>query len=173
MACLMYVFGDYLKVKNHAVVSSLFMMGLVVVSLLVVVFTGNAKDENDEVELFSPNLDILGMLFLILAIVLLTIKLKVIVWFYAVPAVIFGFGYGFYLCLGRRYANCCKVGRSLVSAYNTVQNVSSITGYVISFLIGVIARKTGVSSIFIDLITASVLFTCSIIQAILWKHADK
>lgn len=172
MACLTYVFGDYLRVKNHALVSSVFMMGLVIVSLLVVIFKGNAKDDNDEVELFAPKLEIMGMLFLIIAIGLLMVKVKVTVWFYTIPAVVFGFGYGFYLCLGRRYTNCCKTGRSLVSAYNTVQNVSSLVGYIISFLIGVVSKRTGLSSIVIDLVTAVALFVCSVLQVVMWKRAE-
>lgn len=172
MACLTYVFGDYLRVKNHALVSSVFMMGLVIVSLLVVVFTDNVKDDNDEVELFAPKLEIMGMLMLIIAVLMLMVKVKVSVWLYVVPAVIFGFGYGYYLCLGRRYANCCKVGRSMVSAYNTVQNVSSLVGYIISFLIGIISKRTGLSSIVLDLGTAIVLFSCSILQVVMWKRAE-
>ena len=129
-----YMMEDYLKLPGHALVTSLFLGGTVLVSSGVILF------------LPAPELwrkRFLSPLIMAGALLLLLFLQGRSAGFLVLAALLSGLGYGMYLSGSRHYVNTGEESLSLVGRYNEGMTAASLLAYLLSGLIGYACSRLG------------------------------
>lgn len=156
-----YLFKDYLRFANYALVSSLFLLFVVAVTAAGIVLSGFLPNAAGKGTL-SIGVQAAAVGAMLAGVLILLLWPSNSYGFLAAPCVLFGLGYGVVMNTTKAFANCTDRGDGLISRYNIAQTVSSVLAYVLTLLASLAAGRWGLDVMRMDLLVLAALFTVAL-----------